>query len=87
MAKLTFLQTTSIAGFKATMKIEKIDIILNPKKNTIFFVSPDDSRVSGKVAVKLDNKADMSISKCKDDAGVEFFLLHNTPKTNVQFTI
>jgi hypothetical protein len=87
MEKLTFLQTSSVPGFKKAMGIESIDIILNPKTNKVFFVSPDDSTVSGKVSESLDKDKEMSISRCKDDAGVEFYMLHNTAKNNVQFSL
>lgn len=87
MKDLTFLQTTSLDKFKSLLDITQIDVIKNPKTGKLFFVSPDDSSVSGKISEKFDSTASVSVSKCKDESDEEFYMLHNTAESNVQFSL
>jgi len=79
MATLTFVSTQSLASFKNANSVVAINIIKNPTTGKRFFVSPDNSNVSGKIANELDTKAPLSVSLCSDDQGVTFNMLHNTP--------
>ena len=87
MKDLKFLQTTSLAKFKDLLGITQIDVIKNPKKGTLFFVASDDNSVGGKISLSFDSTAPASVSKCKDKEGEEFYMLHNTAESNVQYSL
>ena len=72
---LQFMQTFTVSAFKMQNNITAINIIENPKTNKQFFVSPDNSTISGKIAAGW--KKDPAISYCKDSVtNDEFFMLH-----------
>jgi len=87
MKDLKFLETTSLAKFKDLLDITQIDVIKNPKTGKLFFVASDDNSVSGKISETFDSTASVSVSKCQDAEGEEFYMLHNTAESNVQFSL
>ena len=90
MKKLKFLQTTSLAKFKELVDITQIDVVKNPHTGKLFFVASDDNSVSGKISESFDSTAPVSVSKCldpKDEKKEEFYMLHNTAESNVQYSL
>lgn len=74
---LEFTRTISIASFKRERNVNRIAIIRNPNTGKLFFESPDDSDVSGKVSKAFDANEDNVMSLCTDDTdGEQFWMLH-----------
>lgn len=73
---LEYLTTWGVQQFKDAHNINTLNIILNPHTNRHFFVSPENSEISGKVSTK-DWQSDPVISLCKDKGNDQkFFMLH-----------
>jgi len=88
---LNFSQTRTVEKFKSDHGVTDIQVIKNPHTNKLFFTSPEDSDVSGKVSKSIDWDDDLRISQCTDkESGDTFFMLHNKgadPQQNVQRTL
>ena len=90
MESINYLRTMSVAAFKAARNVSVINLVKNPHTSKLFFTSPDDSAVSGKVSTKLDTTKPISISECADvETGALFLLMHNqgTSTVNVQLSL
>ena len=75
---LKFNNTVSIARFKAVNGISTINVIKNPHTEKRFFTCPDDSKLSGKIAEKVNFTEPLFISECADtESGDLFLMLHN----------
>ena len=78
MNALNFNNTVSIARFKTINGISTINVIKNPHTEKRFFTCPGDSKISGKIAEKINFTEPLFISECADpDSGETFMLLHN----------
>lgn len=80
---LSFVSSQTLAEFKMSHNVSKVDIVKNPKTNKIFFKS---STVSGAVSNKWTSAQPSVISIVRDN-DVEFFMLHNEATVNVLETI
>lgn len=78
MNALNFNNTVSIARFKTINGISTINVIKNPHTEKRFFTCPEDSKLSGKIAEKINFTEPLFVSECSDpDSGETFMLLHN----------
>ena len=78
--QLTFVSTQSISQFKDLQKVDKVDIIKNPKTDKLFLAW---SGGTGAVAAKYNSAKPKVISLMQDNEGVQFFMLHNEQTGNV----
>jgi len=71
---LTFVSSQSIAQFKSSKMIDKIDVKKNAETGKLFisFVGG-----TGAVSKSYDTSKSKVISLVRDNDGVEFYLLHN----------
>ena len=74
--QLTFNQTLSIAKFKEMKGVNSLSIIKNPHTSRLFFVSRQDSTVSGAVSSNYNSGASKSISEVTTPDGETFWLIH-----------
>ena len=73
---LTFGRSFSPAQFKAHVGITELKVLRNKDKGTTFFISPDDSSVSGPVS-KGDWQSDPVFTQVTDkSSGETFWMLH-----------
>ena len=73
MQNLEFLESYSVAQFKAEVKCDSIDIIKNESTGKHFFSA---GSISGAVSAKLDYKENPCFSKVRGTDGEVFWLLH-----------
>lgn len=71
---LTFVSSQSIAQFKSSKMIDKIDVKKNPSTNKLFLSFAGNT---GAVALSYDSNKPKLISLVRDAEGVEFYMLHN----------
>lgn len=77
---LTFVNTSSVAKFKADKMIDKIDIRKNPDTNALSFAFAGGN---GTVSKTWDKAKTTVISEVRDLEGTTFLMLHNQVTTNV----
>lgn len=80
---LSFVSSQTLAEFKMSHNVSKVDIVKNPKTSKIFFKC---STVSGAVSNKWTSAQPSVISIVRDN-DIEFFMLHNEATVNVLETI
>ena len=78
--QLKFISTQSISQFKNLQKVDKIDIVKNPKTDKLFLSWAGGT---GAVAAKYDSSKPKVISLMQDNEGTQFFMLHNEQTSNV----